>query len=124
MIIINADDWGRSKPETDAALSCFQKGRVTSVTAMVFMQDSERAAELAKENGVDAGLHLNLSQIYDGIVQSAKVADPQTRIARFLTKSKYALFIYHPGLRKDFRDVYQSQVDEFTRLYGKVPSHV
>jgi predicted glycoside hydrolase/deacetylase ChbG (UPF0249 family) len=32
--------------------------------------------------------------------------------------------LYHPFLRKDFRLVFRSQMDEFRRLYGKVPSHV
>jgi predicted glycoside hydrolase/deacetylase ChbG (UPF0249 family) len=49
MLIINADDWGRSVAETDAALRCYREGRITSVNAMVFMQDSERAARLTKD---------------------------------------------------------------------------
>ena len=61
MLIINADDWGRSVAETDAALRCYKGGRITSVSAMVFMEDSERAAELAKENELDVGLHLNFT---------------------------------------------------------------
>ena len=62
MLIINADDWGRSRAETDAALRCYQGGRITSVSAMVFMADSERASELAKENELDMGLHLSFSE--------------------------------------------------------------
>ncbi|PYL02866.1 MAG: chitooligosaccharide deacetylase, partial [Verrucomicrobia bacterium] len=61
MLIINADDWGCSVAETDAALRCYKGGRITSVSAMVFMEDSERAAELAKENELDVGLHLNFT---------------------------------------------------------------
>jgi len=61
MLIINADDLGRSVVETDAALRCYSAGRITSVSAMVFMSDSERAAELANGNGLDVGLHLNFS---------------------------------------------------------------
>ena len=30
MLIINADDWGRSLAETDAALECYKAGRITS----------------------------------------------------------------------------------------------
>jgi len=47
MLIVNADDWGRSLAETDAALRCLKRGRITSVSAMVFMQDFKRAARLA-----------------------------------------------------------------------------
>ena len=62
MIIINADDWGRSERETDAALSTYKRGRITSASAMVFMRDSGRAADLAKDAGIDVGLHFNLSE--------------------------------------------------------------
>ena len=31
MLIINADDWGRSKIETDVALRCYKKGKITSL---------------------------------------------------------------------------------------------
>ena len=55
MLIINADDFGRSVAETDAALRCYVAGRITSVSAMVFMADSERSAELAKENALAVG---------------------------------------------------------------------
>ena len=66
MIIINADDWGRSCLETDAALSCYAKGTITSMSAMVFMQDSQRAAALAKEVRLPVGLHLNLNESLEG----------------------------------------------------------
>ena len=66
MLIINADVWGRSAVETDAALRCYEAGRITSVSAMVFMANSERAAELAKENQVNTGLHLNYSETFTG----------------------------------------------------------
>jgi predicted glycoside hydrolase/deacetylase ChbG (UPF0249 family) len=123
MLIINADDWGRSVAETDAALGCFLKGRISSVTAMMFMEDSERAAELAKEYGVEAGLHLNLNQPYTGEASSA-ARESHSRVARFLNCSKFAVLFYPPGLRNEFRDVFRVQMDEFMRLYGKPPTHV
>ncbi len=122
MIIVNADDWGRSVAETDAALACFRAGRVTSVSAMVFMDDSDRAAQLARAQGVDVGLHLNFSQPYTR--GPAAVATAQARIVRFMSRSKYAQLLYHPGLRGVFRQVYQDQAREFVRLYGQEPSHV
>jgi predicted glycoside hydrolase/deacetylase ChbG (UPF0249 family) len=123
VLIINADDWGRSVAETNLALDCFRKGRITSVTAMMFMVDSERAAELARQNSVNAGLHLNLNQPYTGRVSSAAMAS-QLRIAGFLNRSKFAVLLYHPGLRRLFRDVFQIQIEEFVRLYGALPTHV
>jgi chitin disaccharide deacetylase len=124
MIIVNADDWGRSQPETDAALECFRRGTVTSATAMVFMADSERAARIAKEAGISVGLHLNLSERFTGTRCSPEVSKQHERIVRFLKLNKYALLLYNPVLRSAFNLVYRAQFDEFVRLYGQAPSHV
>lgn len=124
VIIVNADDWGRSPGETDAAVACYRAGRITSASAMVFMEDSARASELARETGIDVGLHINLTQRFSGEVPAGSLADYHDRIAGFLTAHKYAFLIYNPVLRKLFRYVYQAQVDEFVRLYGRAPSHL
>lgn len=124
MLIVNADDYGRSQAETDAALACFRAARVTSVSAMVFMADSERAAALAKEDGVDAGLHLNFSEPYNGRVPDSRIIETQQRLVRFQTRGKYSVLFYHPGLRTEFREVYCHQFEEFVRLFGRPPSHI
>lgn len=124
MLRINADDWGRSRLETDAADECFRAGRITSVSAMVFMEDSERAAEIALANGIEVGLHLNFTQPFTGTGYSADLADRHRRISRFLTRNKYSQLLYNPFLRDDFGYSYRAQTDEFERLYGRPPSHV
>ena len=124
MIIVNADDWGRSQAETDAACSCYREGRITSVSAMVFMIDSGRAADLAKDAEMDVGLHLNLTQRFTGSVRGKLLAEYHDRIARFLNLNKYSLLVYNPVLRRQFLYVYEAQVEEFSRLYGRPPSHV
>jgi len=124
VVIINADDWGRSRDETDAAADCFARGRITSVTAMVFMQDSERAAHVARERGIDVGLHLNLDQPFTGEVPSGPARERHERVVAFLTSREYAFLLYNPLLSQDFRDAYQAQYAEFVRLYGRPPSHV
>jgi predicted glycoside hydrolase/deacetylase ChbG (UPF0249 family) len=125
MIIINADDWGRSSAETDTALSCYRDGRITSVSAMVFMEDSGRAADLAKEAGIDVGLHLNLTQPFsEGMSVFKPLKEYHERVVRFLVCNKYAFLFYNPVLRKAFQYTYQAQLDEFVRLYGKPPSHI
>jgi len=124
MIIVNADDWGRSQAETDAALSCYRKASISSVTAMVFMEDSRRAADIAKSEGMEVGLHLNLTQPFtDGRV-TGLLHNYHNQIVHFLTMNKYAFLLYHPALRQQFHYVYHSQVEEFVRLYGTVPSHI
>ena len=121
MLTINADDWGRSKAETDLARTCHALGTVTSVSAMVFMQDSERAAEIARTEGVEAGLHLNFTEAFTGTAP-ARLREAHERIARFLRRNKYALLFYHPLLRNAFRYVYATQADEFQRLHGRPAS--
>lgn len=124
MLIINADDWGRSQPETDAAFACYKNGRITSVTAMMFMQDSERAAELAHKAGVPVGLHLNLSEPFTAQRLPAGLVESHRRVSKHLKRNRYAFLIYNPMLRKDFRLLYHAQAEEFERLYGKAPTHV
>jgi predicted glycoside hydrolase/deacetylase ChbG (UPF0249 family) len=125
MLIINADDWGRDKAATDAALTCYTNGRISSVSAMVFMEDSERACDLAKSVGIaGVGLHLNLDLRFTSKVPQGLLAESHERVARFLRASKYALLMYHPFLRKQFRYIYEAQSEEFMRLYGRRPSHV
>ncbi|MCX6967709.1 MAG: ChbG/HpnK family deacetylase [Verrucomicrobia bacterium] len=121
MLIINADDWGRSKEETDITLVCHALGSVTSVSAMVYMKDSERAAEIALSHRVDTGLHLNFSEAFTSPAPP-RLRDAQNRIARFLNGSKYRVLFYHPRLRNAFRYVYEAQAEEFHRIYGRPPS--
>lgn len=124
MLIINADDWGKNSIATDRILLCYKNDRVTSVSAMVFMADSERAAEIALENNLNTGLHLNFSLGYNGNVQSSKLKDYQLTIASFLTKSKYSMIMYNPRLTKQFDFVYKAQWEEYIRLYHQQPEHI
>ena len=96
----------------------------TAVSAMVFMEDSERAADLAKTNNLDVGLHLNLSQRFATKTDCARLSEHHESVVRFLARNKYTLLFYHPRLREAFRHVYQAQVEEFVRLFGRQPSHV
>jgi predicted glycoside hydrolase/deacetylase ChbG (UPF0249 family) len=124
MLIINADDWGRSQAETDVALEYYKHGRITSVSAMVFMEDSERAAELANENKLDVGLHVNFSERFTAGNYSETLRGYHRRTVAFLTRNKYAQLIYNPFLQREFSYSYAAQAEEFTRLFGKLPSHV
>ena len=124
MLIINADDWGRSVAETDSALKCYKKARITSASAMVFMEDSERAAELAKDNDLDVGLHLNFTERFTGENYLAELREHHERTIRYLTGNKYDQLVYNPFLRSAFSYSYEAQSEEFARLFGKPPSHI
>lgn len=120
-LMINADDWGRSREITDRTLQCCERGSVSSVSAMVLMEDSERAAALARERSIDAGLHLNFTTPFSVPGCPAPLAWHQQRIARCLLRHRFAQVLFHPALVRSFEYVASAQVDEFWRLYGVAP---
>jgi predicted glycoside hydrolase/deacetylase ChbG (UPF0249 family) len=119
MLVINADDFGRNRLATDRILVCHAKKRVTSTSAMVFMEDSKRAAALAKASQVDVGLHINFTESFTGPSVPQSLRRDHERVRRFLRANKYALLIYNPFLRNAFRAVFEAQLEEFARLYGR-----
>lgn len=123
-LIINADDWGRDRCTTDRTLDCLRRGAVSAVSAMVFMEDSERAAITARDFGVDSGLHLNLTTPFSGRGYSLRLRECQEKIARYLLRHRFAQVMFHPGLTSEFEYVVKSQIIEFGRLYGCVPVRI
>jgi len=91
---------------------------VSSVSAMGFMEDSERAAQLALQHGIDAGLHLNLTMPFSAPRCPSRLIEQQEKISRFLRSNRYAPIIFHPGLAGAFEYVVKAQQDEYERLYG------
>jgi chitin disaccharide deacetylase len=118
LLIINADDWGQDRQTTDRILECAVRQRISTVSAMVFMEDSERAATLSREHGVYAGLHLNLTAPFSAKGCSQVLMEKQSEIIRWLRGHRFSRAFYHPGLRRAFEYVVRWQLDEFQRLYG------
>lgn len=123
-LIINADDWGRDQKTTARILSCVARGSISSVSAMVFMQDSERAAGIAREQEIDAGLHLNFTTAFSVANCSAQLVQHQQRIARCLRRYRLAQALFHLTLMRSFEYVVSAQVEEFYRLYGRMPQRL
>ena len=124
MLIINADDFGVSHPATERIIKCYLQGSITSTSAMLFMVDSQRAAELWKDNRIDVGLHLNFTQTLTQRLKNDLFQDYHNLIATFLCSGKYNFMIYNPNLKKAFKYVFQKQLEEFERLYGMSPSYI
>lgn len=123
-LILNADDWGINRETTDRILECIRAGAVSSTSAMMFMEDSERAASLAREAAVDAGLHLNLTTPFSAANCSIELRERQMRIVKYLRRHPMARVFFNPWLRQTFHYVVSAQIEEFRRLYGGPPAHL
>jgi len=123
-LVVNADDWGRDRDTTARTLDCILRGSVSSVSAMVFMADSEWAAEIVRERGIDAGLHLNFTTAFTAPGRAARLTEQQQRLSRYLRRHRFAPALFHPGLVRSFEYVVAAQRDEFCRLYGAEPARV
>lgn len=117
-VIVNADDWGRDVTTTDRTLDCMLHGAISSVSAMVFMEDSERAADLARQYGIGTGLHLNFTLRPSARNCPRNLRERQELIGRFLSSTRLAPIFYHRRLVSSFDYVVKAQFEEYERLYG------
>jgi predicted glycoside hydrolase/deacetylase ChbG (UPF0249 family) len=85
---------------------------------MIFMKDSERAASVAREHGIDAGLHLNFTTAFSSENCPASLLEHQQKLAAFLSRHPISRMVFHPGLVHSFEYVVSAQRAEFVRLYG------
>jgi predicted glycoside hydrolase/deacetylase ChbG (UPF0249 family) len=91
---------------------------------MVFMEDSERAAEIARDHGIDAGLHLNFTLSLSASGVSSQLLQHQNRLSQYLLRHRFSRIVFHPGLISSFEYVVAAQCEEFTRLYGQEPGRL
>lgn len=124
MLIINADDYGRTPETTDRIVECFNRKVIHLTSAMTFMDDSERASDLAVQNGLPVGLHLNLTMNFTGKMIPSNLREQHDRVVTYLTARKFNHILYNPMLRSAFEYVYKAQWDEFCRLYGEPPKRL
>lgn len=124
LLIVNADDWGMDPATTDAIAACFERGRVTSASAMVWMQDADRAARLAHEHRLPVGLHVNLIRPFTDPATPPAVRERQQRLARYLSHARWRRWVPNPLLRAEVARCVEDQRDRFAALYGAAPTHL
>jgi len=124
-LIVNADDFGRNTEATDRTIEVFRAGRITSATAMVHMEDSERAAALALEAGMPVGLHVNLTDPFTATGIPASVRARQRKACRHFSPGRLRLrsWSFDPRIRRDVESAVADQLQRFEELYGGPPSH-
>ena len=91
------------------------------MSAMVFMEDSERAASIVRESEADAGLHLNFTAPFTSGNCPTPLLERQQQIAKYLQRHRFAQALFHPGLVSSFEYVVSAQLEEFERIYGTTP---
>lgn len=123
LLVVNADDLGSDVHNTDAILTCFQAGAISSSTAMVFMADSERAAGLARSHDLPTGLHLNLTMRYTAPGAPTDARRRQSHVVDLFAQARQPHRAWRPAKRLIGACV-EDQLDEFRRLYGREPTHV
>ncbi len=123
-LVLNADDWGLDRDTTDRTRECIERGSISSVSAMVFMADSERAAAIARESAIDAALHLNFTTPFSAPGVSDALLARQQRLTAHLRRHRLAPVVFHPGLARSFEYVVNAQLDEYCRLYGAEPARI
>jgi len=124
LLILNADDWGGERRNTERILECVLRRTVSSASGMVFMEDSERAAAIARERGIDVGLHINFTTPFSAKNCPAQLADRQNEVAAHLLRHRHACAVFHPWLVRSFEYVLKCQLEEYHRLYGAEPQRL
>ncbi len=127
LLIVNADDVGHDLDATNGTLECFGAGRITSASAMVYMQDSDRASGLLRKVGIPVGLHINLSEAFSDPATPHEVMSCQAKLLRRFTPDharRTLRWVYDPRIRRDVERCVSDQLQRFEDLYGRPPTHV
>ena len=126
LLIVNADDWGGFRAGTNAIETCFAEGVISSSTAMVHMTDSRRAAEIALDRRRPIGLHLNLTQPFDGPDIPVAARERQRRLCRHFARLGPRRWILSPDPRIHtlVADAIRDQLEQFRDLYEREPTHI
>jgi chitin disaccharide deacetylase len=126
LVVVNADDWGLDAHTTDSILTCFESSSISSTTAMIWMEDSDRAAALGRERGLAAGLHLNLDTPFTDSKVPTSVRRAHERVVPWFASHPRHLATYNAS-RKFQRDVdasIASQLESFRTEYDREPTHI
>ena len=123
LLIVNADDFGGNALANERIVECFAAGAITSTTAMVYMSHSEQAAELSRGSDLAIGLHLNLTQPFDGPSVPDEVRRRQARVSARLSKHRHR-YVFDPALFGEVHKCIDDQLRRFVRLFGTPPTHL
>lgn len=136
LLIVNADDWGHDVEATNAIHRAFDASRITSATGMVYMADSNRAADIANRAQLPIGFHINLTEPFSDPSTPADVRKSQLRLIDKLggtprpdeppdmpSTAKLRRWLYDPRIQADVDLSVSAQLQRFLDLYKLPPTH-
>lgn len=88
---------------------------------MVFMKDTERAADLAVRESLETGLHINLAVPYDGPGISERQKMDQSLAVGFFGRGPWTQVAYNPFIAKAVVAAFNAQLEEYRRLFKRDP---
>jgi len=121
-LIINADDFGLTEGVSKGIIDAHLCGVLTSTTLLMNMPSTKKAIQLAKENPkLGLGIHLNMTLGTPLIGDKAKSLTDDT--GKFLPPR----LMNSPNYIVDLDELYHeltTQMNLFTTLVGKLPTHI
>jgi predicted glycoside hydrolase/deacetylase ChbG (UPF0249 family) len=106
VLIVNADDFGRSPGVNRGVIRGHEQGIVTSATLMVRWPAAEEAAAYARDSGLSVGLHLDLGEW------------------EFRDGEWHELYEVVPETPEAVAAELDRQLDRFEQLMGRPPTHL
>ena len=93
---------------------------------MVYMADSRRAADLAREGERPTGLHLNFTQPFDAADVPDAVRERQRRLCNYFAHLRLRRWWYSPDPRihRLVADGLRDQLDQYVKCYEAQPTHL
>jgi predicted glycoside hydrolase/deacetylase ChbG (UPF0249 family) len=90
---------------------------------MVYMEDSRRAAEIARSQGMPVGLHLNVSETLTAPDVPPAVRERHARLVRIFWRMQLMRWVYVPGIQRLVSACVEDQYQAFLSTYGHEPTH-
>ncbi len=126
LLIVNADDFGWNRGATDLTVGCFEAGQITSTTALMYMEDSDRAAAIAAERDLPVGLHLNLTDPFTAADVPEAIRARQAEACAIFGGAglRKRSWTYDPRIGGLVEAAIRDQLERFRALLGREPTHV
>ena len=117
-LIINADDFGYTRGNTEGILEAYRKGIVRSTTALCNMPWLEYGRDLAKDcPGLGIGVHLTLT-LGKSLTGVKTFTDHQ---GNFLSKKDIGSAVLD---MEEIYDEWKAQIERYIQVFGRKPTHL